>query len=49
MRSFPFLEPRKAILLLRVTVSLFMLAYGVARLYLGTVGGFGEFLNSKGS
>lgn len=34
--------------LLRITVSLFLLAHGVARTYLGTIGGFGEFLDSRG-
>ena len=48
MRSFPFIERRQAVVLLRVAVSLFMMAHGLMRLYLGTVGGFGEFLNSKG-
>jgi len=48
MRSFPFIERGQAVVLLRVAVSLFMMAHGLMRLYLGTVGGFGEFLNSKG-
>ena len=48
MRSFPFVEPRQAVALLRIAVSLFMMAHGLTRLYLGTVGGFGIFLNSKG-
>ena len=48
MRSFPFIERGQAVVLLRVVVSLFMMAHGLMRLYLGTVGGFGEFLNSKG-
>ena len=48
MRSFPFLESRQSVVLLRVAVALFMMAHGLTRMYLGTVGGFGEFLNSKG-
>jgi len=48
MRSFPFIERGQAVVLLRVAVSLFMMAHGLMRLYLGTVGGFGAFLNSKG-
>jgi len=48
MRSFPFVDRRQAVVLLRVAVSLFMMAHGLMRLYLGTVGGLGEFLNSKG-
>lgn len=48
MRSFPFIERRHAVVLLRVAISLFMMAHGLMRLYMGTVGGFGEFLNSKG-
>lgn len=48
MRSFPFIERGQTVVLLRVSVSLFMMAHGLMRLYLGTVGGFGEFLNSNG-
>lgn len=48
MRSFPFINRGESITLLRVAVSLFLMAHGLMRIYLGTVGGFGEFLNSKG-
>ena len=48
MKSFPFISPSQAGTLLRVTVSVFLMAHGIARAYLGTVNGFGEFLNSKG-
>lgn len=48
MRSFPFIQSGQAVTLLRVAVSLFMIAHGIARVYLGTVGNFGGFLNSKG-
>ena len=29
-------------------MAVFLIAHGIARTYLGTIGGFGEFLNSKG-
>lgn len=48
MKTFPFISSTKARKLLRVTVSVFLMAHGITRVYLGTVGGFGEFLNSKG-
>jgi putative oxidoreductase len=48
MREFPYLSPAQSQALLRIAVSLFLVAHGVARVYLGTVNGFGEFLNSKG-
>jgi putative oxidoreductase len=48
MKSFPFISPLQAGKLLRVTVSVFLMAHGIARAYLGTVNGFGEFLDSKG-
>jgi putative oxidoreductase len=48
VKTFPFITPRQSITLLRVAVSLFLMAHGLIRIYLGTVGGFGEFLNSKG-
>jgi putative oxidoreductase len=48
MKTFPFISPTRANVLLRLTVSVFLMAHGIARIYLGTVGGFGEFLNSKG-
>jgi putative oxidoreductase len=48
MKTFPFIRPEKAKILLRVAVSVFLIAHGLTRIYLGTVGGFGEFLNSRG-
>ena len=48
MKTFPFIRPEQAKILLRVAVSVFLIAHGLTRTYLGTVGGFGEFLNSKG-
>lgn len=47
-KTFPYLSPAQSQTSLRIAVSLFLVAHGVARTYLGTVGGFGEFLNSKG-
>ncbi|HMQ62505.1 MAG TPA: DoxX family protein [Flavilitoribacter sp.] len=45
----PFsLTPSQSLTLLRVAVSLYMVAHGCTRLYAGTVDGFGEFLGSKG-
>lgn len=43
-----FLSDKKALLLLRVCVSLFLAAHGLIRVYAGTVGDFGGFLESKG-
>jgi putative oxidoreductase len=48
MKTFPYMSAAQSQVLLRITVSLFLLAHGVARTYLGTIGGFGEFLNSRG-
>ena len=48
MKAFPFIQPKQSIILLRIAVSVFLMAHGLIRIYLGTVGGFGEFLNSKG-
>ena len=48
MKAFPFITPKQSIILLRVAVSMFLMAHGLIRVYLGTVGGFGEFLNTKG-
>jgi putative oxidoreductase len=48
MKTFPYMSPAQSQALLRITVSLFLIAHGVARTYLGTIGGFGEFLDSKG-
>ena len=48
MNKFPFIGPGRANDLFRIAVSLFLIAHGVARIYLGTVDGFGEFLNASG-
>jgi len=48
VKTFPFITATQARKLLRITVSVFLIAHGITRTYLGTVGGFGEFLNSKG-
>ncbi|HEY5917507.1 MAG TPA: DoxX family protein [Chryseolinea sp.] len=48
MKTFPFITSKQSIILLRIAVALFLMAHGLIRIYLGTVGGFGEFLNSKG-
>ncbi len=38
----------RSIHLLRIMLSICMMAHGTQRLYFNTVNGFGEFLNSKG-
>ena len=48
MKTFPFITSKQSIILLRIAAALFLMAHGLIRIYLGTVGGFGEFLNSKG-
>jgi putative oxidoreductase len=48
MKTFPFITSKQSIILLRIAVALFLMAHGLIRIYLGTVGGFGEFLDSKG-
>lgn len=42
------LSPAKSLLVLRIMISLCMIAHGSQRLYFNTVNGFGEFLNAKG-
>ena len=48
MKFFPFLSTAQWLNVLRIAISLFMVAHGVIRIYAGTVGGFGGFLESKG-
>ncbi len=48
MRPFPFLTTWQCLTVLRVALGLMMMAHGAARLYVGSVGAFGGFLNSKG-
>ncbi|MDZ7647200.1 MAG: DoxX family protein [Cytophagales bacterium] len=46
--KFPFISQHSALTLLRILTSLILAAHGTIRLYVGTVNGFGEFLNTKG-
>ncbi|MFN3847778.1 MAG: DoxX family protein [Spirosomataceae bacterium] len=48
MQSYPFLSTNQYLNFLRITLGLMMMAHGAARLYVGSVGDFGAFLNSKG-
>jgi putative oxidoreductase len=48
MNKFPFITSSQALIIFRVVLGLMLAAHGVMRLSAGTVGGFGEFLNSKG-
>lgn len=48
MKSFPFLSTTQYLAILRITVSLLMMAHGIMRSYADTVSDFGEFLNAKG-
>ena len=38
----------QGLLIIRVALSILLLIHGITRAYLGTVGGFGEFLTSNG-
>lgn len=48
MKSFPFLSYITTGGILRVVTGLLLAAHGSIRMYAGTVGDFGGFLNSKG-
>ena len=48
MKDFPYISMAHSLILLRIIVASLLAAHGAMRLYNGTVGGFGEFLNSKG-
>jgi putative oxidoreductase len=48
MPNFPFISAKIAIVLLRVVPGLIMTAHGIARMYLGTINEFGNYLNSEG-
>jgi putative oxidoreductase len=48
MNRFPFFLTLQYLSILRVALGLMMMAHGAARLYVGSVGAFGGFLNSKG-
>ena len=43
-----FITPQHTLVLLRIMIGIIMMAHGFQRFYYGTVGNFGEFLNSKG-
>lgn len=42
------ISQRYALIILRVMIGIIMMAHGFQRLYYGTVGDFGSWLNSKG-
>ncbi len=48
MSKFPYLSTATWIIIFRIGVSLLMVAHGLIRIYADTVGGFGDFLESKG-
>ena len=48
MKKFPFLQTNQWLNIIRISISIMMAAHGCIRIYADTVGGFGEFLNSKG-
>jgi putative oxidoreductase len=48
MKRFPFISLAPMLIVFRVTVALLLAAHGAMRLSEGTVGNFGDFLNSKG-
>jgi len=48
LQKFPFLNTKQLVVTLRIAVALFLIAHGCIRIYAGTVGDFGGFLNSKG-
>lgn len=48
MSRFPFLSTAQYLLVLRVVLGLYMMAHGVTRAAVGTVGNFGDFLTSQG-
>ena len=43
-----FISQRHALTGLRIMIAIIMMAHGFQRLYYGTVGNFGDFLNDKG-
>jgi putative oxidoreductase len=47
-KQFPFLQPTKSMVMLRVVVALFLMGHGLARLIVNSLNDFGAFLNSKG-
>jgi putative oxidoreductase len=48
MKTFPIPKTRHLLIALRILIGLIMVSHGAMRIYVGTVGGFGEFLSSSG-
>jgi putative oxidoreductase len=48
LMKFPFLSTSQWLNILRIALGLMLAAHGVIRMYAGTVGDFGDFLESKG-
>lgn len=48
MKNFPFISLSQSLTVLRAVVGLLLAAHGFMRLSVGTVNGFGDFLNAKG-
>ena len=48
MKSFPFFSTAQFLTGLRILLGLMLAAHGVIRIYAGTVGGFGGFLEGHG-
>jgi len=48
MKSFPFLPPAQALILLRVCLAVVFLAHAIVRVCNGTIPRFAEYLNNKG-
>ncbi len=43
-----FIKPQHAATVLRVVIGIIFISHGAMRIYVGTVGGFGEFLGNQG-
>lgn len=48
MKNFPFIEPKYAMVLLRVSVAIVFLSHAIVRIVNSTIPQFGGFLESKG-
>ena len=46
--KFPFIQAQSAFIAFRFALGLMLAAHGFMRLYVNSVGGFGEWLNAKG-
>ena len=46
--KLPALNEKYSAIVLRCTMGLIFITHGAARIYYGSVGGFGEFLNTQG-